>query len=268
MTQEPASPTFRILRPRVRWDDLVLPADQIAVMEALAGQVRHRTTVHEHWGFAAGMSRGLGITALFSGGPGTGKAMAAEVIAQDLQVDLYLVDLAAVVSKYLGETEKNLRQVFAAAEVSGAVLFFDEADALFGRRSEVRDSHDRYANLEVACLLQQMEAYRGLAILATTCKQALDTAFVRRLRFVIDFPRPDQRDRRSIWQKVFPAQAPVDELDWERLATFDLAGGDIQRITLNAAFLAAQAGSKITLPLVLTALHAEYRKLGRKVHES
>ncbi|NWJ40261.1 MAG: AAA family ATPase [Geothrix sp.] len=190
MTQEPSSPMHRVIKPRACWDQLVLPPEQLDLLHQVTDQVRHRQKVQETRGFAERMPRGQGIAVLFAGGPGTGRSTAAKAIAGALQRDLFRVDLSAVVSKYIGETEKNLRQLFAAAEASEAVLFFDEADALFGRRSEVKDSHDRYANLEVAYLLQEMEAYSGLAILATNHKQALDPAFLRRLRFVIDFPPP------------------------------------------------------------------------------
>src|SRR6266581_7594059 len=181
------------------------------------------------------MNRGLGINALFAGESGTGKTMAAEVIANSLHLNL-----SAVVSKYIGETEKNLRRLFDAAEDGGAILFFDEADALFGKRSEVKDSHDRYANIEINYLLQRMESYRGLAILATNMKSVLDTAFMRRLRFIVNFPFPGLTERKRMWQQVFPANTPTDGLDYDRLARFNLTGGSISNIALNAAFLAAQ----------------------------
>ena len=185
----------RRVEPRARWDDLVLPERQKSLLRDIAAQVQNRWRVHDHWGFAQKSSRGLGLCALFIGQSGTGKTMAAEVLAGTLGLDLYQIDLSSVVSKYIGETEKNLRRLFDAAEGGGAVLFFDEADALFGKRSEVKDSHDRYANIEVSYLLQRMEAYRGLAILATNMKGALDHAFLRRIRFVVEFPFPDASDR-------------------------------------------------------------------------
>ena len=175
--------------------------------------MRHRAKVYDEWGFAEQSNRGLGLSALFSGPSGTGKTLAAEILANELRLDLFRIDLSAVVSKYIGETEKNLRRVFDAAEEGGAVLLFDEADALFGKRSEVKDSHDRYANVEVSYLLQRMEAYRGLAILTTNMKEALDPAFLRRLRFVVQFPFPDQAHRAEIWRRIFPAKTPTDELD-------------------------------------------------------
>jgi SpoVK/Ycf46/Vps4 family AAA+-type ATPase len=213
------------------------------------------------------MSRGLGISALFAGDSGTGKTMAAEVIATHLRLDLYRIDLSAVVSKYIGETEKNLRRLFDAAEMGGAILFFDEADALFGKRSEVKDSHDRYANIEINYLLQRMEAYRGLAILATNMKSALDQAFLRRLRFVVNFPFPGVAERKAIWQKVFPSGVPRADLDYDRLARLNVAGGNIYSIALNASFMAARASSAVTMPLVLEAARAEFRKLERPINE-
>ena len=215
------------------------------------------------------MNRGLGINALFAGESGTGKTMAAEVIANELKLDLYRIDLSAVVNKYIGETEKNLRKLFDAAEDSGAILFFDEADALFGKRSAVKDSHDRYANIEVSYLLQRMESYRGLAILATNQKNALDKAFVRRLRFILNFPFPGIVERTEIWQKVFPQKTPLDEkLDNTRLAKLNLTGGSIHNIALNAAFLAAQNDGSVTMPMLLYAARMEFKKLERPMKES
>ena len=223
--------------------------------------MRQRTTVYEAWGFAAKGSRGLGISALFAGASGTGKTMAAEVLAGELRLDLYRIDLSQVVSKYIGETEKNLRRVFDAAEEGGAILLFDEADALFGKRSEVKDSHDRYANIEVSYLLQRMEAYRGLAILTTNMKNALDTAFLRRLRFIVQFPFPDAAQRAEIWRRIFPADTPTDGLDIAKLARLNVAGGNIRNIALNAAFLAADAGQPVRMGHLLRAARSEYAKL-------
>jgi SpoVK/Ycf46/Vps4 family AAA+-type ATPase len=213
------------------------------------------------------MHRGLGVSALFAGESGTGKTMAAEVVAASLRLDLYRIDLAAVVSKYIGETEKNLRRLFDAAEAGGAVLLFDEADALFGKRSEVKDSHDRYANIEVNYLLQRMEAFEGLAILATNMKDALDQAFLRRLRFVIDFPFPGTAQRKAIWQRAWPPDTPTEDLAVDRLARLSLTGGSIHNIALHAAFLAADAGAPVTMPLVLKAARMELRKLDRPINE-
>jgi SpoVK/Ycf46/Vps4 family AAA+-type ATPase len=194
--------------------------------------------------------------------------MAAEVIANELRLNLYRIDLSAVVSKYIGETEKNLRRMFDAAENGGAILFFDEADALFGKRSEVKDSHDRYANIEINYLLQRMEAYRGLAILATNMKSALDTAFLRRLRFIVRFPFPGAAERKAIWQRVFPQDMPKNALDYDRLARLNVTGGHIHNIAINAAFLAARAGSPVTMALVLEAARAEFRKIERPINEA
>ena len=214
------------------------------------------------------MTRGLGLSALFAGESGTGKTMAAEVIANELRLHLYRIDLSAVVSKYIGETEKNLRRLFDAAEQGGAILFFDEADALFGKRSEVKDSHDRYANIEINYLLQRMEAFSGLAILATNMKSALDAAFMRRLRFVVNFPFPGLNERKLIWQKSWPPEVPREALDYERLARAGVSGGNVHSIALNAAFMAAQRGTPVTMPLLMSALRAELRKLDKPVNEA
>lgn len=256
------------IEPVAGWDDIQLPAQETELLRLIADQVALRTTVYDDWGFRARMNRGLGISALFAGESGTGKTMAAEVLARELGLLLYRIDLSAVVSKYIGETEKNLRRLFDAAEDGGAILFFDEADALFGRRSEVKDSHDRYANIEINYLLQRMESYRGLAILATNMKSALDTAFVRRLRFIVNFPFPGANERRAMWARAFPAKTQVGVLDVDRLARLALSGGSIQNIALNAAFMAARNRSTVTMPLVLEAARAEYRKLEKPVNEA
>ena len=246
-----------------------MPSAQKSTLRHITQQVSHRNRVYDDWGFRKVMNRGLGISALFAGESGTGKTMAAEVIANELQLDLYRIDLSAVVNKYIGETEKNLRKLFNAAEGSGAILFFDEADALFGKRSEVKDSHDRYANIEVNYLLQRMESYKGLAILATNMKNALDKALMRRLRFIMDFPFPGFDERKNIWQNVFPPETPVNEdLDYRRLAKLSLTGGNIHNIALNTAFLAAQEGTPVTMPLLLNAARIEFRKLERPAKES
>jgi SpoVK/Ycf46/Vps4 family AAA+-type ATPase len=223
--------------------------------------------VYEHWGFGARLTRGRGVTALFAGPSGTGKTMAAEVLASELHLDLHRIDLAGVVNKYIGETEKNLRRVFDAAEAGGAILFFDEADALFGRRSEVRDSHDRFANIEIDYLLQRMESYSGLAVLATNRRTALDRAFLRRLRFLLDFPFPATDDRLRIWQKVLPVAAPLDGIDYAALARLELAGGSIQNIAVNAAFLAAGASTPLTMSHLEHAASREYAKLDKAPDE-
>ncbi|MGB6691941.1 MAG: ATP-binding protein [Terracidiphilus sp.] len=245
------------------WPDLVLPEAQTATLRQIAVHARQAATVHGEWGFGARYARGLGLSALFSGPSGTGKTMAAGVLARELDRDLYQIDLATVVSKYIGETEKHLRKIFDAAERSGAILLFDEADALFGKRSQVRDSHDRYANLEVSYLLQRMESYRGIAILTTNMQNALDQAFQRRLRFVVQFPFPDAPSRERIWRKVFPAAAPTGALDYERLSQLNVTGGAIRNIALLSAFLAADAGTPITMRNVLEASRTEYAKLDK-----
>ncbi|MFN8569442.1 MAG: ATP-binding protein [Kouleothrix sp.] len=261
---------------RATWDEIVLPPTEEALLRQIVAQVGQRAQVYGDWGFARKLNRGLGISALFAGESGTGKTMAAEVIASALQLDLYRIDLSQVVNKYIGETEKNLRRVFDAAEDGGVILFFDEADALFGKRSEVKDSHDRYANIEINYLLQRIEAFRGLAILATNMKSALDPAFLRRLRFIVNFPLPSVAERRRIWERVFPraepalAQpgVPLAALDYDQLARLNIAGGSILNIALNAAFMAAQAGAPVTMELILEAARGEFRKIERPINEA
>jgi hypothetical protein len=249
--------------PAAGWDDLILPAPQKRMLRQLADQVSHRLTVYETWGFSGTGRRGLGVSALFAGGSGTGKTMAAEVLAGALKLDLYRIDLSAVVSKYIGETEKNLRQVFDAAEEGGVVLLFDEADALFGKRGEVKDSHDRYANIEVSYLLQRMEAYQGLAILTTNLKSSMDKAFQRRLRFVVHFPFPDATQREAIWRRAFPAKTPTAGLNPALLSQLNVTGGNIRNIALNAAFLAAAANAPVDMSHLLEAAHLEAQKIER-----
>jgi SpoVK/Ycf46/Vps4 family AAA+-type ATPase len=256
------------LEPTARWEDLVLPESQTRTLREIATHVRQRFRVYEKWGFAAKSARGLGISALFVGASGTGKTMAAEVLANELQLDLFRIDLSAVVNKYIGETEKNLRRVFDAADTGGAILLFDEADALFGKRSEVKDSHDRYANIEVGYLLQRMEAYRGLAILTTNVKNALDQAFLRRLRFVMQFPFPDRTERGAIWSRVFPAATPTDGLSVEKLANLNVTGGNIRNIALNAAFLAADSDEPVRMEHLLQAARSECAKLERPFNDA
>ncbi|MFT3718294.1 ATP-binding protein [Pseudorhodoferax sp.] len=250
-------------------DALVLPPAQQALLRQLVAHARHRLTVHHGWGFAGQGARGLGLATLFWGDSGTGKTLAAEVVAHELELALLRVDLSAVVSKYIGETEKNLRRVFDAAETAGAVLLFDEADALFGKRSEVKDSHDRYANIEVSYLLQRMEAYEGLAILTSNHKAALDPAFQRRLRFVVHFPFPDAAQREGIWRAVFPPAAPLHAgVDFARLARLDATGGAIRNIALSAAFLAAEAGTPIGMAQLQQAVRMEGAKRERPFPEA
>jgi hypothetical protein len=249
------------IEPAATWDDLILPETQKSILSEITMHVRQRAYVYETWGFIRKGQRGLGISALFAGASGTGKTMAAEVLADDLGLDLYRIDLSGVVSKYIGETEKNLRRVFDAAEESGAILLFDEADALFGKRSEVKDSHDRYANIEVSYLLQRMEAYRGLAILTTNLKDNLDTAFLRRIRFIVQFPFPTAAYRAAIWARIFPQAVPTNGLELRRLAQLNITGGNIRNIALRAAFLAADAGESVGMAHVLRAAEREYAKL-------
>lgn len=256
------------LEPKATWEHLVLPDEQMKTMRQIAGQVRDRHRVYQDWGFGKFMSRGFGINALFAGESGTGKTMAAEVLANDLELNLYRIDLSAVVSKYIGETEKNLRRLFDAAEEGGAILFFDEADALFGKRSEVKDSHDRYANIEINYLLQRIEAFSGLSILATNRKSALDQAFMRRLRFIVNFPFPSPKERKAIWMKALPADLPKGDLDYDRLGRLSVSGGNIHSIALNAAFIAAQNGQRVTMPILMDAARAEMRKLERPYTEA
>lgn len=251
------------IEPRVRWNDLILPEGWKSLLRMIAAQVRCRGRVYEDWQAAERTDRGLGITALFAGPSGTGKSLAAEVIAGELQLDLCRVDLSQVVSKYIGETEKNIARVCEAAEQGGAVLLFDEADALFGKRSEVKDSHDRHANIEVSYLLQRMEAYKGLAILTTNLSENIDPAFLRRLRFIVNFPLPEAEERQAIWARMFPAKAPLQGIDFARLAQLQISGGLIRNISLLAMFLAAERDTPVTMPCVLEASRIECAKLDR-----
>lgn len=250
------------------WDDLVLPRAQFVTLRQIGAHMRQRLKVYEEWGFASLSSRGLGISTLFAGSSGTGKTMAAEVLANELRLDLYRIDLSQIVSKYVGETEKNLKRVFDAAEHGGVILLFDEADALFGKRSEVKDSHDRYANIEISYLLQQMEAYRGLAILTTNQRSALDTAFLRRLRFIVEFPFPDAAMRADIWRRIFPKATPRTDLDFSKLSRLGVPGGNIRNMALNAAFLAADDGDAVSMSHILKAARTEYAKLEKPLTEA
>ncbi len=243
------------------WDELVLPTQQRQLLSDIATHLRRRFKVYQEWGFASKGDRGLGISALFYGASGTGKTMAAEVLANEFRLDLYRIDLSRVVSKYIGETEKNLRKIFDAAETGSAILLFDEADALFGKRTEVKDSHDRHANIEVSYLLQRMEAYQGLAILTSNFQSALDSAFERRIRFTVEFPVPDAGRRSQIWQRIFPTQTPTQGLDYQKLGQLKVAGGNIRNIALNAAFLAANGDEPVMMEHILEATKREYLKL-------
>jgi AAA+ superfamily predicted ATPase len=255
---------------RSGWEELILPPATLEQLRDLCDQARYRHVVLGEWGFDAKLPLGRGLSALFCGPPGTGKTMAAQVVAGELRLDLYRIDLSQVVSKYIGETEKNLHQVFDEAEATHGILFFDEADALFGKRSAVKDAHDRYANIEVGYLLQKMEEFDGIAILATNARQNLDEAFVRRLRFVVEFPFPDEEHRRRIWHVTFPRHAPLSpDVDFAALAReVRLAGGHIRNIGLAAAFSAASAGGEIGMRHLIRASKREFEKLGRNWDES
>jgi hypothetical protein len=250
------------VQPQAGWADLVLPEPQTRLLHTIADQVRNRWQVYEEWGFGAKTARGLGLSVLLAGPSGAGKSLTAEVLAKELNLDLYRTDLSAVVSKYIGETEKHLRRLFDAAEAGVWLLFFDEADALFGKRTQVSDAHDRFANIQVDYLLQRMEAYQGLAILSTNMRSAMDDAFLRRLRYVVEYTAPDAGQRRAIWALAIPASVPgADTLDLDRLAELPANGGTIANIAMNAAFLAAACGGRIDMDLVLLAARDEFAKL-------
>jgi SpoVK/Ycf46/Vps4 family AAA+-type ATPase len=259
----------RKITPHYAWDDIVLPAARLQQLREICNQVKYRAQVYGTWGFDRKLALGKGLNVLFAGPSGTGKTMAAEIMAGELGLDLYKIDLSTVVSKYIGETEKNLARVFEEAETSNAILFFDEADALFGRRSEVRDSHDRYANIEISYLLQRMEEYDGMAILATNFHKNMDEAFVRRIHVTVDFPFPDVGNRLSIWEKIWPAETPRDPaLDLAFMARrFEIAGGSIRNIALAAAFLAADDGQVVDMGHLIRATQREYQKMGKLVVE-
>jgi SpoVK/Ycf46/Vps4 family AAA+-type ATPase len=258
------------IKPRYTWADIILPDDQRAMLHELVATVRGRPKVLEEWRVGQKLASSAGVTALFAGPPGTGKTMAAEVIAGELGLDLYKIDLSTVISKYIGETEKNLEKIFQEAESSNAILFFDEADSIFGKRSEVRDSHDRYANIEISYLLQRMEAYDGVTILATNLGANLDEAFTRRLNFSIDFPFPEEKERLRIWQSLFPSAVPrADNLDLTLMARrFKLAGGNIRNVLMSAAYLAAADGGTVTMAHLLHGARRELQKMGRLVNEN
>jgi SpoVK/Ycf46/Vps4 family AAA+-type ATPase len=254
----------RLAQPYTR-ADLVLPADLLAELDLAGAWMRHRRRVFEDWGFGRRMALGRGLTALFSGEPGTGKTMAAQVLARELGLDLFRVDLSRVMSKYIGETEKNLAQLFDDARASGAILFFDEADALFGKRTEVKDAHDRYANLEIGYLLQRMEEHAGVTVLATNRLGDLDQAFTRRFHFILEFPMPQAVERRRIWEGLLPREAALASgLDLEALARdYELSGGEIRNSVLSAAFIAAEEGAPIGLRHLKRGLRRELLKTGR-----
>jgi len=255
----------RKITPRYSWGDIILPVDNLNRLYEISNYVKYRHVVYDQWGFDKKLSLGKGLNALFHGSSGTGKTMAAEIIANDLGLDLYKIDLSTVVSKYIGETEKNLNKIFQEAETSNAILFFDEADALFGKRSEVKDAHDRYANIEVAYLLQKMEEYEGIVILATNLLKNIDEAFVRRVHFSLEFPFPDETQRRKIWESIFPAETPRnDDIDYEFLSKkFKLSGGNIKNIVLTAAFFAAEEQGIIGMKHLVKGLKRELQKMGK-----
>jgi hypothetical protein len=255
----------RKISPAAQWNDIVLPPDRMAQLREICNQVKYRDRVYGDWGFGRKLSLGKGLAVLFAGPSGTGKTMAAGILAVELGLDLYKIDLSTVISKYIGETEKNLSRIFEEAETSNAILFFDEADALFGKRSEVRDSHDRYANVEVGYLLQRMEEYEGIAILATNFRKNMDDAFTRRLHFTVEFPFPDQEDRCRIWRGVWPAETPRDTSVDEQLlsARYEMTGGNIRNVALAAAFLAADDGGVVGMNHIVQATLREYQKTGK-----
>jgi AAA+ superfamily predicted ATPase len=260
----------RKVKPRYIWADIVLPKDQLEQLREICNYVKYHHLVYGEWGFEHKLSLGKGLNVLFAGPSGTGKTMAAEIMANELGLDLYKIDLATVVSKYIGETEKNLDKIFKEAQDSNSILFFDEADAIFGKRSEVRDSHDRYANIEIAYLLQKMEEYQGIVILATNLRKNLDEAFARRMHFSLEFPFPEEEDRYRIWQKAFPGSAPLaKDIDLAFMARqFKITGGNIKNIALSAAFLAADYGSNITMEHLILATKREYQKMGKLCTEA
>lgn len=255
----------RKIQPRYGWKDIVLPKDKLSQLKDISNYVKYKNVVYGDWGFDQKLSQGKGLNAFFHGPSGTGKTMAAEVISRDLGLDLYKIDLSSVVSKYIGETEKNLNKIFKEAETSNSILFFDEADALFGKRSEVKDSHDRYANIEVAYLLQKMEEYEGIVVMASNFMKNVDDAFIRRIHFSVEFPFPDEEHRLRIWKMIFPDEAPRDgDIDFEFLSKkFKIAGGNIKNIILSAAFLAAENSGKIDMSHIILATKREFQKMGK-----
>jgi SpoVK/Ycf46/Vps4 family AAA+-type ATPase len=264
-SREKLNSLARKIQPIYRWQDIILPSDQMEQLREIANYVAHYHTVYSDWGFGRKLSTGKGLNVLFAGASGTGKTMAAEVIASELGIDLYKIDLSSIVSKYIGETEKNLDRIFREGQTSNAILFFDEADALFGKRSDVRDSHDRYANIEVAYLLQRMDEYEGIVILATNLRKNMDEAFARRMHYTLEFPVPEEADRYRIWQTIFPVEAPLSkDLDLKFMARqFKITGGNIKNIALNAAFLATLNGGVISTETLIKATKREFQKIGK-----
>ncbi|MFC1944174.1 AAA family ATPase [Chloroflexota bacterium] len=270
MSSQKLTQLTRKVQPRFEWNDIILPNDQMEQLREIANQVKYRHIVFADWNFEHKMSLRKGLNVLFAGPSGTGKTMAAEIVANELGLDLYKIDLATVISKYIGETEKNLDRIFIEAQNSNSILFFDEADAIFGKRSEIRDSHDRYANIEVAYLLQKMEEYDGIVILATNLRKNIDEAFARRMHYHIEFPQPDEADRFRIWQGVFPPEAPVlDDIDLRFMARqFRITGGNVKNIALGSAFLAASDGGVIKMEHLIRSTKREYQKIGKLCTEA
>ncbi|MCP5107165.1 MAG: ATP-binding protein, partial [bacterium] len=252
------------------WSDLVLPPDKMRQLNEMCNYVTYRQVVYNQWGFGRKISLGKGLNILFSGPSGTGKTMASGILANELKLDFYKIDLSCVVSKYIGETEKNLAGIFKEAQSANAVRFFDEADALFGKRSEVKDSHDRYANIEINYLLQKMEEHEGIVILATNFRKNIDDAFTRRMHFLLEFPFPDEEYRLAIWERIFPGETPKGkDIDYEFLARrFKISGGSIKNIALNAAFLAADNSRKINMDHIVRATRREFQKMGKLCSQS
>jgi AAA+ superfamily predicted ATPase len=257
----------RKIKPQHQWNDIVLPEDRVQQLREICNSMKYRSVVFDQWGFDRKLSLGKGLNILFAGPSGTGKTMAAEIMAGELALDLYKLDLSTVVSKYIGETEKNLARIFNEAESSNAILFFDEADALFGKRTEVRDSHDRYANIEINYLLQKMEEHEGVVILATNFRKNMDDAFVRRMHHTVEFGYPNESDRRRIWEQIWPKETPHSpDLDLNFMARrFEVPGGNIRNIAMAAAFLAASDGGVVQMTHLLHSTRREYQKMGKVV---
>lgn len=254
------SQTASLIKPAYTWNDLVLPDSEIDTLKAACNHVKYRHKVFSQWGFEKKLPYGRGLAILFSGPPGTGKTMSAQIIANELHMEMYKIQLSKVISKYIGETEKNLSLIFEEAKKSNVILFFDETDALFGKRSEVKDAHDRYANIEVAYLLQQIEEHDGITIMSTNYMKNIDEAFLRRINYIIHYPFPDAKARKQIWQKIFPVNTPVsNDVDYDFLAEkFEISGGNIKNIAVSAAFRAASENSDITMNhIILSAIHEQ-----------